>query len=126
MKKKFLVSGNTNIETTLAINEFPIEYSPIKFSFKGVKTTISGGGINLAFSLKTLGGEVNFLSMIGKNYLDKWVIEVLKEKGIGSDLLLECLDEIPNSVILYDEQGRRQINIDPKNLQEQTIPKNIM
>ena len=123
MSKKFLVSGNTTIETTVLIENFPIEYSPIRFPVNGIHTSVSGIGINQAFALKALGAEVRYLSMIGNGYLDRWVIETLKEKKIDHTYVLECFEEAPKSVILYDGEGNRQINVDPKDIEEKTIPK---
>jgi ribokinase len=41
---KVLVSGLITIETTVKIDGFPIEYSPIDYKFFGNRSTISGVG----------------------------------------------------------------------------------
>ena len=44
---KILVSGLTNIETTVKVEGFPIEYNPINYNFFGVNSTVSGVAINM-------------------------------------------------------------------------------
>jgi ribokinase len=41
-----LVSGLINIETTLKVDSFPIEYSPVRYPFFGVNSAVSGVGYN--------------------------------------------------------------------------------
>ena len=50
-----LVCGLINIETTLKVDNFPIEYSPVEYNFFGVNSSISGVGYNIVKALKTLG-----------------------------------------------------------------------
>jgi len=42
-----LVSGHITIETTVKIDQFPIEYSPIDYKFFGVNSSVSGVGLIL-------------------------------------------------------------------------------
>jgi ribokinase len=37
------ISGLINIETTVQVDGFPIDYSPVRYPFFGVRSTISGG-----------------------------------------------------------------------------------
>ena len=48
---KILVSGLTNIETTVKVEGFPIEYNPINYNFFGVNSTVSGVAINMGKAL---------------------------------------------------------------------------
>ena len=52
---RLLVSGLINIETTLRVDGFPINYTPVRYPFHGVDVTISGVGFNVAKALTTLG-----------------------------------------------------------------------
>ncbi len=46
---------------------FPIEYSPVRYPFYGVSSTVSGVGYNIAKALNTLGDTVELVSMIGED-----------------------------------------------------------
>lgn len=120
--KKILVSGLINLETTLKIDTFPIDYTPVKYPFFGVRSTISGVGFNIAKSLSTLGDNVNFLSLTSNDLFGNTVKETLKSLNIPAKYVVSCLDELPQSVILYDIEGRRQINVDLKDIQERIYP----
>lgn len=118
MKKNILVSGLINIETTLKIEKFPLNYFPVTFPFYGIGTTISGVGFNIAAALSGLGDEVQFLSLIGNDSQCKMVRESLKKHKIPSQNVLCQLESTPQSVIIYDGQGKRQIHVDLKDIQE--------
>ena len=51
---KILVSGLLNIETTVAVKEFPINYYPIDYPFFGVNSGVGGVGYNIAKALFVL------------------------------------------------------------------------
>ena len=52
---RFFVAGLINLETTLAIDGFPLAYFPARYPFFGIQTTVSGVGYNLAKALHTPG-----------------------------------------------------------------------
>lgn len=118
---KALISGLLNVETTVKIREFPIEYAPIDFPFFGIKSGVSGVAFNIARALCTLDNEVKISSFIGKDFEGKRVLETLAADGINADLIRTELRETPVSAVLYDESGRRRIYCDLKDIQEQTI-----
>jgi acarbose 7IV-phosphotransferase len=119
---RILVSGLINIETTLAVDGFPVEYQPVRYPFFGVRTTVSGVGYNVAKALKTLGNDVRFLSMIGRDGAGHLVHDRLRAESIDGDSILPLLNETPQSVILYEPGGRRQIHVDLKDIQERRYP----
>lgn len=122
---KIYVSGLVNMETTLSVEDFPIEYVPGRFPFFGVKSRISGVGYNVAKALTTLGDEVNIVSLVGKDFIGDMIGEVFIKDGVNSKYLLREIEETAQSVILYDKTGRRQLNTDLKDLQEREIPEHI-
>lgn len=122
---KIFVSGLVNMETTLQVEGFPIEYAPGRFPFFGVKSRISGVGYNVAKALTTLGDEVNIVSLIGKDFIGNMIEEVFKKDGVNSRFLLKNLEETAQSVILYDKTGKRQLNTDLKDIQEKDISEDI-
>jgi ribokinase len=122
---QILVSGLINIETTLQVESFPIEYNPTNYPFFGIDSTVSGVGYNLAKALTTLGSEVDCLSLIGTDFAAGVIEQRLKQDGVATDYILKQLDKTPQSVILYDEDGKRQIHTDLKDIQEVEYPADI-
>jgi acarbose 7IV-phosphotransferase len=122
MKGKILISGLINFETTLRVEAFPVTYSPVHYPFWGVNSTVSGVGYNVARALTTLGNPVSFLSLAGQDLLGQLVYGDLERQGVSGEHVLPLLAQTPQSVILYDGDGRRQIHVDLKNVQEVAYP----
>ncbi|MBI5669676.1 MAG: carbohydrate kinase family protein [Chloroflexi bacterium] len=120
-----LVAGLINIEITLRVEAFPIYYNPVNYPFFGVNSSVSGVGYNVAKALTVLGNDLSFLSLIGRDAARTLVRETLLNDCIPGDHVLDILDQTPHSVILYDKTGRRQINVDLKDIQERTYPPDI-
>jgi len=119
---KILVAGLTNIEVTLKVEAFPIPYNPVLFPFHGVNSAVSGVGFNVAKSLTRLGDTVNFLSLTGKDAVQKLVKQALSDEDIRSKYVLDRLQHTPHSVVIYDGHGNRQINVDLKDIQDSIYP----
>jgi ribokinase len=119
---QILVSGLINIETTLRVDGFPIYYTPVRYPFHGVNRTISGVGYNVAKALTILGDDVRFLSIIGRDSSEQQIRSELLSDGIPDDFVLNSMDETARSVILFDDSGKRQINVDLKDIQDQAYP----
>ena len=116
--KKILISGLVNTETVARVRRFPIDYYPVDYPFFGISTAVSGVAYNAALAMKTLGDEVQLLSMTGSDFPAEYIKRELNQAGIGTEDLKPKLKETPNSVVLYDETGRRQIYCDLKDIQE--------
>lgn len=119
---RILVSGLINIEVTTRIESFPIVYTPVRYPFFGVNAEVSGVGYNIARALTVLGDEVRLLSLIGRDPLGMLVRAALERDGISGKNVLDQVAETAQSVILYDGEGRRMINVDLKDLQETPYP----
>lgn len=115
--KKILVSGLTNIETSLKVDSFPINYCPIEYPFFGVDTCVSGVGYNVAKAIKTLGGEVDLLSLVGDDLPGEMIKKTLVDNHINYHFPYS-LKQTPTSVVLVDKEGRRKIYCDLKDIQE--------
>ncbi len=120
---RILVSGLINIETTLKVDGFPIQYTPVRYPFYGVNSSVSGVGYNLSKALTTLGHQVDFLSLIGRDLAGGQVRATLRQDEISDAHIISEIEHTPQSVIIYDESGQRQINVDLKDIQEQVYPK---
>ncbi|MCA9917853.1 MAG: carbohydrate kinase family protein [Anaerolineales bacterium] len=123
--KKVLVCGHTNIETTLAIDAFPIEYSPMRYPFFGIQTAVSGVGYNITKALTTLGSEVNFLTLVGEDFFGAQVRQQAQVDGFADDYIVAGMPQTAQSVILYDKQGKRQGHTDLKDVQERPYPPDL-
>lgn len=120
-----IVSGLINLETTLKVDHFPIEYYPVRYPFFGIRSSIAGVGYNIAKALKTLGQDPILLSLVGRDQVGELVIKNLGEQQLGSDMVLKIQKETAQSVIVYDDQGRRQIHTDLKDIQNLVYPVEI-
>lgn len=118
MSQRILVSGLINVETTLGIEGFPLEYFPVNFAFDRIHSSVSGVGYNVAKALHTLGHPVSMMSLIGEDDNGKRVTGELQRLGIDNQGVLKSLTETPVSVILYEPSGRRQIHVDLKSIQD--------
>lgn len=117
-----LVSGLINIETTLKIDRFPIEYEPVTYPFFGIDSSVSGVGMNVGKALTTLGDNVKMLSITGRDMEGENVLTTFRELGMEEKHILRIVDKTPRSIILYDENGKRQIYTDLKDIQETPYP----
>ncbi len=118
----FLVSGLINIETTVEVDWFPVAYTPVRYPFWGVNSTVSGVGYNVAKALATLGDDIRLASLVGQSLYADVVRDALRADGLPADYVLHLLAQTPQSAILYDGTGRRQINVDLKDIQERAYP----
>ena len=115
---KIVVAGLVNVETTVKIDSFPIKYTPINFPFFGIQSQASGVGLNIGKALTTLGDDVKLLSLIGKDSAGVIVKNSLRESEIDTSYIIEILSATSQSVVLYDEVGKRQIYCDLKEIQD--------
>jgi ribokinase len=119
---RILVSGLINIETTLRVDAFPLTYEPVRYPFFGIKSTVSGVGYNIASALRTLGNDVDFLSIIGHDTASDVVRHALVQDSLSDRFIVDNMPYTAQSVIIYDSTGRRQIHTDLKDIQERLYP----
>ncbi len=119
---RILVAGLVNIETTLRVDGFPLSYQPVHYAFNRIHSSVSGVGFNVALALKTLGHEVHFLTLLGRDAAGELARARLTAEGLAGAGVRSDLAETPQSVILYDGSGQREIQVDLKDIQEQAYP----
>ena len=122
---QILVSGLINIETTLKVDTFPLEYEPVRYPFFGINSTVSGVGYNIARALTVLGAEVAFASLIGDDLAASQVRAALDADGIEDSLVLSTMPATAQSVIIYNNEGKRQIHTDLKDIQDRAYPAHL-
>ncbi len=113
-----IVAGLINLETTVRIKGFPIEYFPIDYPFHGIKTEISGVAFNITSALNKLGETVEAVSLLGEDKEAAYIEKVFQDLGLSSKYLKKELSATSQSVVLYDAEGRREIYCDLKDIQD--------
>lgn len=119
-QKMILVSGLVNIETNLKVKGFPIDYFPIDYPFFGIDAAVSGVGMNIGKALTTLGEKVVVCSLIGNDEEGNRIEMALEKANIGTKYLCRTLKATPQTIVLYDESGKREVYCDLKDIQDQT------
>ena len=116
---KIFVSGLANVETACAVRGFPIEYQPVDYNFFGISSGASGVGLNVSLALTALGDQVSFASFAGDDPAGGLVRAACA--GMADCRFAPCA-QTPQSVVLYDESGRRRVYTDLKDMQELRLP----
>ena len=116
------VVGVANLETTVPIDGFPLPYEPVRYRPFGLHTTVGGVGFNVAKALSVLGDDVRLAGLIGPDIAGQIVQREVDGQGL-KNFLLPLAAKTPQSVVLYDPQGGRQINTDLADLLDLAYPK---
>ena len=118
--KKILISGLLNVESSLFVDSFPLDYFPICYPFHGISSHVSGVGYNLSKGLSVLGDDVSLLSLLGNDLNGKIILSHLQEEGIKTENIKIIDGDTPQSIVIVDRQGKRQIHCDLKDIQSLT------
>jgi ribokinase len=119
---RIFVAGLTNIETTLQVDGFPIDYTPATYAFFGVNSSVSAVGYNVALALTALGSQVRLATIVGRDILGAMVLQTLDAAGIDCAYVQRQMEQTAQSVIMFDPAGRRRISTDLKDIQQQVYP----
>ena len=119
---KIFVSGLSNTETSCRVGSFPIEYAPVDYNFFGVTSVASGVGLNVALALTKLGDDVTLASFAADDAAGIAVRSAAEP--IHEARLAPCADT-PQSVVLFDGDGRRRVYTDLKDIQDRRLPSEI-
>ncbi|MBE6737287.1 MAG: carbohydrate kinase family protein [Ruminococcaceae bacterium] len=122
---KIVVCGLVNMETTAPVESFPIEYRPIDYKFLSLKSAPAGVGLNVSLALNTLGDDVTLCSLCGDDFAAKIIKSHLEDSGISAEYVLSTNKATAQSVVLYDNSGRRYIICDLADNQENTYKKEV-
>ena len=122
---KITVCGLVNMETTAPIGSFPIEYKPIDYKFFGVSSAPAGVGLNVSLALKALDDDVTLCSMCGEDAAARMICSYLEDNNIATDYILAKNKSTAQSVVLYDDSGKRYIICDLSDNQDISYDKEI-
>lgn len=115
---KIVVCGLVNMETSVSVEDFPLEYRPIDYRFFGISSTPSGVGLNLSASFSSLSDEVLLLSFCGEDPAGRLIKSEVESLGVSSQYILSKNKSTAQSVVLYDKSGRRSVICDLSDNQE--------
>ena len=122
---KIGVCGLVNLETTVPVESFPIDYNPISFKSFAITTHPSGVGLNLAGALSALGDDVKLMTLCGDDTAGKAVKDFLISNNIDTDYLRADAKSTAQSVVLYDNEGKRSIYCDLTDMQDISYDKEL-
>ncbi|MFD2203813.1 ribokinase [Shivajiella indica] len=111
-KPKILVIGSANMDMVIQSDHFP---SPGETIIGGKFSLIPGGkGANQAVAAARVGGEVSFISKLGKDLFGETNLENFKNEGIDTSLIKQIPDQ-PSGVALItvDSSGENTIIVAP-------------
>jgi sugar/nucleoside kinase (ribokinase family) len=120
MTGEILVAGVVNHSTTVRIGAFPLTYDPVRYPRHGVHGRVAGVGWNHAAALTSLGERVRLLSFAGQDPPGLAVRAACASLGV--DARLAEAPETAQAVVLVDDDGRRQVHTDLKDLPGATLP----
>lgn len=121
MSELVVVAGSVNEQTTVPIGQFPIAYQPVRYLRSAILSRVGGAGFVIAAQLRTLGSEVRLATFLGDDPAGRVAQrELSRRELLGPGILPSTAT--PQSVILRDQHGRRQIHADVKDLPELRYP----
>lgn len=118
---RVLVAGMLNLETSLRIERFPLDYFPVTYPFHGVTTVVSGSGWNVASALAGLGHDVRLLALVGDDEPGRWARRAVRARGVDDRGVRDGLAATCQTVVLVDAHGTRQVHTDLKDAQDGTV-----
>ncbi|MDX2175525.1 MAG: carbohydrate kinase family protein [Candidatus Sumerlaeia bacterium] len=122
-----IVAGITNIETSLAVEGFPVDYAKSRFVFHGVRDRIGGVGYNVGRALAHLGARVELATMLGRDRFGAMLEgELRATPGLGCAGVLRAQERTLRSVIAVDPAGRGAMFTDLKDSQETAYPRSAL
>jgi len=91
-------------------------------TFHGVNSTVSGVGYNVP--RPSHAWEAGLISCLSRAMMTPETVHSKPSKNVnvGLNYIIRALEKTPHSVILYDREGKRQIHVDLKNIQEEKYP----
>lgn len=107
-----VVVGIANLQTFLPVDGFPHCYTPTRYLPGEITTSVGGVGFNVARTIAALGDTVSLMCPLGSDVAASTVLAEAARLGIEAASATRLLPATPQSVVLHDTEGRRQINTD--------------
>jgi acarbose 7IV-phosphotransferase len=109
---RVLVAGTANVQVTVPVDGFPVEYEPVRYLPGRIAIAVGGVGFNQARHLAALGNRVSFAGPIGADSLGFVVAAEFDRLSINTSLAPIALPANPRSVILVAPDGQRAVHTD--------------
>lgn len=106
------VVGVANAETVVPIGDFPVAYGPTRHLPGRISTRVGGVGFNVARAVAALGGQVALTAPLAQDAAGAAVRAEAATLGVELRTTAAAPARTPRSVVLVDDDGRRQIHTD--------------
>lgn len=113
--------GPVNVETSVDVGSFPIQYHPHRDALNKITHGVSGVAFNLAAALHALGNEVMLSAVIGQDPIGKYVLSRITPYP-RITVFPTYVQQTAQTVVLYDELGRREMFFDRADTDTSTLP----
>lgn len=110
--KRILIVGSTNVDFVISVEDMPrIGETILSKQYARVP---GGKGANQAYACGMLGGEVEFLTVVGNDGLGETVLQNMRAAGVGIDRVETC-DEAGTgiAIITVNRDGDNAIIVIP-------------
>ncbi len=113
--------GSVNVETSLDVGDFPVQYQPFSDSLNKINQTVAGVAFNHSAALHALGNDVLLTAVIGQDPIGRHVLS-----QINTLPRVTCLptyvQRTSQTVVLHDRLGRRELFLDRADTDTSTLP----
>lgn len=106
---KVIVVGIANQRTTLPIGAFPVTRGAGPSYHHEIRYSVGGIAFAVARSLAALGNEVDLAAPLGEDYPTSLIDNEAYRFDLSTHLCTRTLARTPRSVVLYAEDGTRQV-----------------
>lgn len=96
---KIIVIGNSLVEVSIPSQITRSIEGVVAFVPNQIHSVVSGIGLNVALSLRTLGNRPDFLTLIGKDQIGELIYSFISKAGISTDLVTQSEEESGIAVI---------------------------
>src|SRR5690606_34417802 len=112
MRSKIVVIGSTNMDMVVKSFHIPVPGETVLGG--GIIMNTGGKGANQAVAIARLGGDVSFISKVGKDVFGMQASQAFEDEGIGVEGILYD-NSLPTGVALItvDETGENSMVVDP-------------
>lgn len=99
--EKIIVVGNSLVEVSISEQISKLNDGVVAFAPNLIHTVVSGIGLNVAFSLQTLGNSPDFLTLIGQDQIGDLIYSFISKAGIPTGLVTRSEEESGIAIISY-------------------------
>lgn len=113
--------GPVNVETSLEVASFPVNYQPTTNSLNKIRQSIAGVAFNHAAALNALENDVLLTAVIGQDPIGKHVMSQIATKPRVT-CLPTYVQRTSQTIVLHDRLGQRDIFFDKADTDTRTLP----